>query len=47
VFDLFVDLGLPFADAYHAVLMQRLKLNEIASFDLDFDKVVGIIRVEP
>lgn len=31
VFDLYVDFNLPFADAYHAVLMKRLKLGEIVS----------------
>ena len=29
VFDLYVDLNVSFADAYHAALMQRLKLEEI------------------
>jgi predicted nucleic acid-binding protein len=33
VFDLYVDLNVSFADAYHAVLMQRLKIEEIVSFD--------------
>jgi len=47
VFDLYVDLNIPFADAYHAVLMQRLKLNLMVSFDRDFDHIPGIQRVEP
>ena len=47
MFDLYVDQNLPFADAYHAVLMERLKLVEIVSFDADFDRVPGIRRVEP
>lgn len=46
VFDLYVDLNLPFADAYYAVLMQSLKLAEIATFDPHFDRVQGIKRVE-
>ncbi|MBI2861226.1 MAG: PIN domain-containing protein, partial [Chloroflexi bacterium] len=46
VFDLYLDLNLPFADAYHAVLMERLKLDRIATFDRDFDRVPGIQRVE-
>lgn len=45
-FDLFVDLNLPFADAYHAVLMERLKLAEVITFDIDFDRIPGIKRVE-
>jgi len=46
-FDLYVELKLPFADAYHAALMEHLKLEEIVSFDRDFDRVDGIRRVEP
>lgn len=47
VFDLYVDLNVSFADAYHAVLMQRLKLGEVVSFDKGLDRVPGIERVEP
>lgn len=46
VFDLYVDLNLPFADAYHAVLMEHLKLQEIATFDREFDRIPRIRRVE-
>jgi predicted nucleic acid-binding protein len=47
VFDLYVKLNISFADAYHAVLMQRLQLHEVISFDTDFDRVPGITRHEP
>lgn len=47
VFELYVDLNLPFADAYHAALMEHLKLVEIVSFDREFNRVPGIRRVEP
>ncbi len=47
VFDLYVDLNLPFADAYHAVLMEQLKLNTIVSFDGDFNRIPGLKRIEP
>src|SRR6266542_1412307 len=33
IFDLYVDLNLPFADAYHAVLVKHLKLDHVISFD--------------
>ena len=46
-FALYVDLALPFADAYHVALMESLRLDEIVSFDRDFDRVPGIVRVEP
>ncbi len=45
VFDMYVDENLPFADAFHAVLMERLGISEIASFDTDFDETPGIKRV--
>ncbi len=47
VFDLYVDLNLPFADAYPAVLMEHLKLTTIVSFDRHFDRVPGVTRHEP
>jgi predicted nucleic acid-binding protein len=47
VFDLYVDLNLPFADAYHVALMQRLGLRHIISFDKEFNRVPGVTRVEP
>ncbi|HEX9664969.1 MAG TPA: PIN domain-containing protein [Thermodesulfobacteriota bacterium] len=45
-FDLYVDLNLPFADAYHVVFMEKLKLTEIATFDTHFDRVSGIKRID-
>lgn len=47
VFDLYIDLNLPFADAYHAVLMERLNLSEIVSFDEEFDRIPGVTRRAP
>jgi predicted nucleic acid-binding protein len=47
VFDVYVDYHISFADAYHAVLMEQLKLTEMVSFDRDFDKLPAIQRVEP
>ena len=46
-FDLYVDHNLPFADAYHAVTAGALKLDDIVSFDRDFDRIPGITRIEP
>jgi predicted nucleic acid-binding protein len=46
VFSLYVDTNLPFADAYHAVLMEQLHLTEVVTFDTDFDKIEGITRVK-
>ena len=47
VFDLYVTLNLPFADAYAAVIMRQIGLSEIISFDRDFDRVPDISRKEP
>jgi predicted nucleic acid-binding protein len=47
VFEHYVEANLPFADAYHAVLMEQLNLTEIVSFDTDFDRIEGITRIQP
>ena len=46
-FATYADQHLPFADAYHAVLMSDLGLSEVYSFDEDFDRISGITRLEP
>lgn len=46
-FDIYVDLNVSFADAYHAVLMQQLKLDTIITFDKEFDRIAAIQRLEP
>ena len=47
VFDLYVTLNISFADAYHVALMERHEIDEVVSFDRDFDRVPGVTRVEP
>ena len=48
VFDLWVQRPrLSFADCYHAVLVQRLKLPAIVTFDKDFDNLPNVRRLEP
>ena len=47
IFDLYVNLNISFADAYHVVLMQQRSISDIVSFDREFDRVPGIRRVEP
>ncbi|MFH1840893.1 MAG: PIN domain-containing protein [Candidatus Shapirobacteria bacterium] len=47
VFNLYVERNLPFADAYHTVLMKSLKTSTIVSFDRDFDHLPGIKRLNP
>lgn len=47
VFELYVEMNISFADAFHAVLMRQLKITEIVSFDAEFDRIPGITRREP
>jgi uncharacterized protein len=46
-FDYYVTYNLAFADAYHAVLVESLKLPEVVSFDRGYDRIPGLRRVEP
>ncbi len=46
-FTFYVELNIPFADAYHAALMREQKLTEVVTFDHHFDRIPGITRVEP
>jgi uncharacterized protein len=46
-FDLYVTQNISFADAYNAAYMISEQLSDIYSWDTDFDKIEGIIRLEP
>jgi uncharacterized protein len=47
IFDLYVDQGIDFIDAYDAVHMGKQGLTRIYSYDSDFDRITGVSRVEP
>lgn len=47
VFTYYVDKNISFADAYHAAVMEGLKLKVIVSFDREFDRIPTIQRIEP
>lgn len=47
VFDWYVRYNLSFVDAYLAVLTREQKLPALVSFDRNYDRMPGIIRVEP
>lgn len=47
VFELYTGLGLPFADAYHAVLARKSENAQVVSFDRHFDRIPGVTRIEP
>ena len=46
-FDYYVNLNISFGDAYHAALMQNLKLTEIVSFDRELERIPNITHLEP
>lgn len=45
-FALYIERNLPFADAYHIAAMRSEGLNEIVTFDREFDRIAGIRRIE-
>jgi predicted nucleic acid-binding protein len=45
--DVYVQHRMSFGDAYNVALMEELGIEEIASFDRDFEKVPGIRRIDP
>ena len=47
VFRYYIEKNISFADAYHAVLMESLRLTQIVSFDRDFNRITTVQRVEP
>ena len=47
IFDLYIDLNLPFGDAYIAAEMERFGATEIYTFDREFNRVPGVTRLEP
>ncbi len=44
-FDYFIKKNISLADAYHVALMNKRKINQIYSFDKDFDKFPDIKRL--
>ncbi len=45
--DLYVEQNIAFADAYHAVWMRARGVSEVYSFDREFDRIVGVTRIDP
>src|SRR6266568_9467238 len=46
-FDLYVTKNISFADAYNAAYMLSERVSSIYSWDTDFDRIEGIVRMEP
>lgn len=45
--NLYSQSGIDFIDAYHVALMHIKGINQIYSYDGDFDGIYGIQRIEP
>jgi uncharacterized protein len=46
-FDLYITKNISFADAYNAAYMLSEEISNIYTWDTDFDKIDGIVRLEP
>ncbi len=46
-FDLYVSNNISFADAYNAAYMLSEEISNIYTWDTDFDRIDGIVRIEP
>jgi len=47
VFELYTSLSLGFVDCYHAALVERREGRRLLSYDTGFDRVSGLVRLEP
>ena len=47
IFDLYVNQDIDFIDAYNAVYLEKWGLAQVYSYNLDFDRISGITRLEP
>ena len=45
--EIYVSKNISFADAYNAAYMLTEEVASIYSWDIDFDKIEGICRLEP
>jgi predicted nucleic acid-binding protein len=45
--DLYVERNISYVDAFNALYMRSRAITEVYSWDEDFDRIVGITRVEP
>jgi len=45
--DVYVDFNISFGDAYNAALMRAQNIDEIYSWDTDFDRLPAIKRISP
>ncbi|MDO8672379.1 MAG: VapC toxin family PIN domain ribonuclease, partial [Dehalococcoidia bacterium] len=47
IFDLYTSLAIDYIDCYHAALIEQTRPPELVSYDLHFDQIRGLRRLEP
>jgi predicted nucleic acid-binding protein len=47
VFEIYVSTNVDFIDAVHAARIEQLDPPHLYSFDRDFDRIPGVVRIEP
>jgi predicted nucleic acid-binding protein len=47
IFELYCEKRVDFVDAYNAVMMARSSIDEIYSYDRDFDRIGNVTRITP
>lgn len=47
VFELYTSLSPGFVDCYHAALVEKREGRRLLSYDVGFDRVSGLVRLEP
>lgn len=47
VFELYTSRSLGFVDCYHAALVEKREGRRLLSYDTGFDRVSGLVRLEP
>ncbi len=47
VFEIYTSLPLDYIDCYHAALIEQHQKSEIISYNLHFDKIPSVRRIEP
>lgn len=45
--DYYVEQNVSYADAYNAAWMQGEGIAEVDSWDREFDRIAGLMRIEP
>jgi predicted nucleic acid-binding protein len=47
IFELYTTEPIDFVDTYHVALMESRELSELYSYDRHFNRIEGVVRIEP